>query len=104
MLDQSICVRPPSMFLLEEVHIQPRHWSLMPLGVWKFIDDFLAGERLTIEKGQRFISQDKEKRSLHALESESLFNTVSENAKKIGMSVNNKKLRYYALILPSTRL
>ena len=77
--------------LFNEIHQQPKHWKEMPLQIWKFIDDFLAGERIPVEKGQRLFTQKKEERLLHAVEGQVFFDTVSDNAKEIGMRVNDQK-------------
>ena len=61
------------------------------MAVWKFLDDFLAGERIPIDQGQRIIKQNKEECCLHAKESEAFFNVVAENAAKVGMRVNEDK-------------
>ena len=63
----------------------------MPLQVWKFIDDFLAGERLSLGASQKFFSQIKPLARIHAQESEQFFKMIAENAEKVGMIVNDQK-------------
>ena len=76
---------------------EPAHWGEMSLGIWKFIDDFLADERLAVNVGQRFISQKKPCLKLHAQASESFFRNVVENAASIGMTVNESKTQLLCL-------
>ena len=76
---------------------EPAHWDYMPLKVWKFIDDFLAGERLALSVSQRFFSQKKPMLKLHAQECELFFNSVVKNANEIGMRVNESKTQMLCL-------
>jgi hypothetical protein len=67
-----------------EVRTIPTHSRL-------FIDDNTVFEHLFLGEGQRNLSQLKERKLIHAVESEQLFKTVCQNVKAIGMRVNEDK-------------
>ena len=69
----------------------------MKLEVWKFIDDFLAGERMSTDVAQKIYSEQKTSTIMHAQRSEMFFRTVVENAGKIGMHVNESKTQLLCL-------
>ena len=76
---------------------RPRHWSDVPLRMWKYVDDFLAGERLSIDVTEFFFSTNKQKILIHVAGSERFFKSVAENATSIGMRVNESKTQLSCL-------
>ena len=76
---------------------EPGHWRPHPQMVWKFVDDFLAGERLFIDAATQFFTTNKQQARIHAVESQLFFESVSRNAANIGMTVNDRKTQLLCL-------
>ena len=70
---------------------RPQNWIDKDLGTLKYVDDFLAHEKIALVNGYLIISETKQKRVIHAKKCEEFFDTVKTNAQRIGMTVNDKK-------------
>ena len=71
--------------------LDPQEWPpFMPWSL-KYVDDVNAGERLCLRNATSIFSQAKEQKILQALECQSIFGIICDNATKIGMVVNPKK-------------
>ena len=69
----------------------PSHWTERRAKVLKYVDDFIAAEKLRASVGRRILSTNKQVVHLHAPKCQHFFNTVKRNASMIGMSVNQQK-------------
>ena len=65
----------------------------MELGLYKYVDDFLASECLCLSDGFKLIQQSKQSIEIHAWKSQALFDAILTQASNIGMTVNEKKTK-----------
>ena len=62
-----------------------------PLQSFKFVDDLIGIEKLSISHGYRLMTTKKQEVHLHERKCEDFFSTVASNGKEVGLSVNEKK-------------
>ena len=84
-------IRILSRSVMEEANPRPSNWTSAPIAINKYVDDFLGGEKLSTYAGAFHFSASRPILRLHAPQCQDFFNTVSLNAKSVGMSVNQKK-------------
>ena len=72
-------------------HDPPPRWSKKPVLVSKFIDDINAREKNDITGARSIFSTNKEQRYIHATQCQRFLETVTANASRIGMRVNQAK-------------
>ena len=66
-------------------------WCDKDEAVLKYVDDFIAVEKIRISDGISTFTQNKTNTNVPAIRCENFFKTVKRNAGMIGMSVNDKK-------------
>ena len=76
---------------MNEANPRPPNWTDRPLSVNKYVDDFLGCEKLSMYNRLYHFSATKPRVTIYKSNCQAFFNTVSENAFKIGMSVNANK-------------
>ena len=77
-------------FWQEEIPI-PGRWTEKDIAAAKYIDDLTSIEKLYFPSSYSVFSQNKPVQMVRAKLSEKFFDTVTKNAKMIGMAVNTKK-------------
>ena len=79
--------------MIGHTETDPEEWPPFPPWSLKCVDDVNIGERLCLRNASSIFSQTKERKLLRASECESRFKAICDNAKNIGMVVNNKKTK-----------
>ena len=69
----------------------PPDWKKCDAWSIKYVDDLNLGQQHHMDSAISVFSTSKERKMLHADECEDVFDTVRENAARIGMRVNTKK-------------
>ena len=88
----------------DRISANPRvsKWKNIPQSVKKYVDNLTAIEKLCVNAGIITISQRKQSIDLHAVQCESFFKVVRENAAKIGLTVNGKKTQVLCIQTSTT--
>ena len=69
----------------------PEGWESGTPMVVKYVDDVLGSEKLFAPAGKSHLSTNKQKCSIHAFNSEIMIDSITLNAAKLGLKVNEKK-------------
>ena len=83
--------RQPFNRIDDTVYEAGNNWREDGAKILKYVDDFLASEKLFMGAGYTIYSQNKQVLQIHAQQSEDIFRRVKENAERIGMRVNDKR-------------
>ena len=89
--DDDLSVRSLDASIMNEHFPRPSNWIDKDFGTLKYVDDFLAHEKLALINGYTIFSEQKQKRILHAKQCQEFFVGVKERAAKVGMKVNDNK-------------
>ena len=76
---------------IDRLHTPPERWISHETRGVKFVDDVSAAVKCDITAAEMHISTTKEKRTIHAADCQSFFDTVKKNCQEKGMRVNDKK-------------
>lgn len=89
--------------LFEELIETPSGWQDEPFWLLKYIDDGLGGEKiLNMNAGCHFTTE-KETKLLHAKKSEHFLKLTRQNARKIGMVINEQKTKMLTVSVARNR-
>ena len=80
-------------FDFERVFGVPEGWEDEPFWLLKYKDDILGGERLCNLNAQCHMTIHKEKKMIHAQDSEHFLALTRQNAERIGMRINESKTK-----------
>ena len=67
------------------------------LGIYKYVDDFIACEHLTLNDGFKMLRQGKQRINIHAGRCQDFFNALVSKAAEVGLRVNEAKTKLLCL-------
>ena len=79
---------------------KPDHWTDSPVTLIKYIDDYNGVETLNAHEAITESSSKKQRKLVHAWQSEDVFKKVTKTAAELGMRVNRKKHNCYVSAPP----